>query len=149
MRRKGWLDWFEQCDAIRSDRELNCRKYTLFFDIPKVVEQLPHNVLEESVKALDDLAKRAPGRVIVYPATRTKRVGRLVALLASRLGWVAAPLGSEEASQFLFDTNGQVKRLLREFQGCALVVDCAIRTGQTLQGLTTELRNLGASDVAA
>ena len=148
MRRKGWIEWFEQCDAIRSDRTLGCRKYTLFFDIPKVVKQLPDCVLDESVKALDELA-RGPGRVIVYPATRTKRVGRLVSLLTTRLGWVAAPLGSEKASEFLFDNNGRVKHLLREFQGRALVVDCAIRTGQTLQGLSTELRNLGASDISA
>jgi hypothetical protein len=149
MHRTRWLQWLQDCDAIQFDRTLDKRKYTLFFDIPKVIHRFPHEVTEHAIEILEKLADPKAPRVLVYPAKRAKRVGTLVRFLAEGLGWPSAALGSKKASQYVFDRHGHVERSLRACQGRALVVDCAIRTGETLQGLAAELRNIGAKELAA
>ena len=55
-----------------------------------------------------------------------------------------------EPVAFVDDGLGNSSYLVDLGAGRALVVDCAIRTGESLQGIASELRdNLGAVDVAA
>jgi hypothetical protein len=125
--------------ALTCNGTINGTNYLWILDIAKLlkVPAAAGLLLDRAASVAETQLKQ--GRwCIVYPLERRQRAGRWADLLASRFDLDIVPAGVSRVTGFRHLTDSQLEAV-RLHDG-VLIVDAAIRTGQTLKSLLYVLR---------
>lgn len=143
-----WIPFIEKTEALQKNLQIGNSTYPFAINILTLLkdEQCQKQIAVRAIELFRKL--RANDRwVFIYPASRGRRAGRIAKLLTESTGWQRTCLGKANNSSFMH-INEESRRVLETAEG-VIIVDAAIRTGDTLRSQVEVLRSSGITNVIA
>ncbi len=143
-----WVPFIERTGAFKKNLRIGKCTYPYAINVLSLLkdEQCRKHIVNRATELFSsfDPQKRW---MFVYPASRARRAGRIAALFADATGWQRTSLGKANDSHFMH-ISPEAQRSLETSEG-VIIVDAAIRTGDTLRSQVELLRASGITNIVA
>ncbi len=131
------INCIHETNAVKCDYSIGGRRYPYVINVLDLLKSVPSRryILDLATQKLSDLRDK---RVcLVYHSGRSARAGRVARVIGTELGWPTVPVGSRGAT---FGMTQSQYRKLRCYD-TAIVVDAAVRTGDSMSAMAYALRD--------
>ncbi|MCH7726802.1 MAG: hypothetical protein IH991_10025 [Planctomycetes bacterium] len=143
-----WVPFIERTGAFKKNLRIGKCTYPFAINVLTLLkdEQCRKHIVNRATEVFSsfDPQKRW---MFVYPASRGRRAGKIAALFADATGWQRRSLGTANDSNFMH-VSQETQRSLEACDG-VIIVDAAIRTGDTLRSQAELLRESGITNIVA
>ena len=136
------LPFISRTNALQADRAIAGVHYSWVIDLLRLLEDSEASAFLVG-RAIERLAHLPlHGRnCLVYPAERSQRAGRWARLIGKALDWPVVPIGQANR-KFLQPLAAKQRKYISQFDS-AVVIDAAVRTGDTLRSFVQLLKYTG------
>ena len=131
--------FIHRTNALQADRDIAGVHYPWVIDLPRLLDDNDARafLLTRATQCLANISLIRRW-CLVYPAERSQRAGRWAQLIGNRMGWPVISIARSHR-KYLQPLRANQRRDFSHFDG-AIVVDAAIRTGDTLRSMVQLLR---------
>jgi adenine/guanine phosphoribosyltransferase-like PRPP-binding protein len=131
--------FIHRTNALQADRDIAGVHYPWVIELPRLLDDADARafLLARATQCLTNISPKRQW-CLVYPAERSQRAGRWAQLIGNRMGWPVISIARSHR-KYLQPLDRNQRKHLNQFDG-AVVVDAAIRTGDTLRTFVQLLR---------
>ena len=143
-----WIPFFERTGAFKKNLRIGKCTYPFAINVLTLLkDKQSRKYIEKRATDLFNTFDPKMRWAFVYPAPRARRAGRIASLLSGTTGWMHISLGEASDSNFMHICADAHRKL--EETDAVVIVDAAIRTGDTLRSQVDLLRAAGKTNIVA